>query len=489
MIGYPPTESAKGTPTLGQNRQFQWFSNPSLMYPVVMASAATLLQQGGDAVQWVDAVAEKIDRTSFFHLLAREQPDIFAFETKTPVIRQHLRFVNDLKHKFPAIKVVMMGDHVTAQPHETMRNAGVDCVLCGGDYDFLLRKWVDYIAGCSREIPPGVYFRRNGRIDSSGMFTLADNLDALPLIDRKLTKWWLYQKEYNMAGKPFFYTMSARDCWWGRCRFCSWQCLYPRCRVRRVSSVLDEIGELIQDYGAREIFDDAGTLPVGDWLTALCHGLMERGFNRQVHYSCNMRFGVLSRDDYRLMKQAGFRLLKFGLESANQATLDRIGKGMTVTDIVDGCKMARTEGLTVHLTMMVGYPWETKADALRTFKLAKYLMQKGFADILQATLLVPYPGTPLWDEARGREWFLFDPSEYERYDMTEPVLRVNGADAREVAAICGKIYGIYLSPGYLGSRLRRINSLKDLMFHLKGAWAVWGHLNDFVFSRQRGLHK
>jgi len=45
FIGYPPTKSNNGVALLSQNRQFQWFSNPSYLFPVVLGSAATLLKK------------------------------------------------------------------------------------------------------------------------------------------------------------------------------------------------------------------------------------------------------------------------------------------------------------------------------------------------------------------------------------------------------------------------------------------------------------
>ncbi|HPA19435.1 MAG TPA: B12-binding domain-containing radical SAM protein, partial [Verrucomicrobiae bacterium] len=57
-ISYPPLESTKGIPLLSQNRQFQWFNAPTYIYPVIPATAATLLQREGHAVVWDDAVAE-----------------------------------------------------------------------------------------------------------------------------------------------------------------------------------------------------------------------------------------------------------------------------------------------------------------------------------------------------------------------------------------------------------------------------------------------
>jgi len=179
------------------------------------------------------------------------------------------------------------------------------------------------------------------------------------------------------------------------------------------------------------------------------------------------------------MKRAGFRLLKFGLESANQKTLDRLNKGIKVVDISEGCKMAHKAGLTVHLTMIVGHPWEERKDALKTFKLAKGLMQSGKADVLQATVLIPYPGTPLWKEAKENNWFRFDPMDYERYDMREPVLKVKGGKAEDVEKVCEKIYTIFLTPRYIFARLKSIKSWGDVKFNLRGVKAVFGHLRDF----------
>jgi len=483
LIGYPPTESEKGTATLGQNRQFQWFSNPCLIYPIVPATAATMLKNEGHEVIWLDCVSEEVEWVDFIQLIEKEKPKLFAFETKTPVIRQHWRIINELKKRFPKMKIIIYGDHVTSFPEETMKNSEVDFVLTGGNYDFVLRDLIDYLIkgkGDKRlKIPKGVYYRNNKLIMNSGKFEINYKLDEAPFIDRELTKWWLYQKEYNISRNPYFYIMSGRDCWWGKCKFCSWPRMYPCFRVRSVENVLDEIGELIEKYDCREIFDDSGTLMVGKWLRQLCEGLISRGYNKKIRYSCNMRFGVLKQEDYELMKKAGFRLLKFGLESANQETLDKLDKGIEVKDIVEGCEIARKAGLTVHLTMIVGYPWETKEDALKTFKLAKMLMQSGKADVLQSTVLIPYPGTSLWKEAVKNNWFYINPNDYERYDQREPVLNTADNDPKGVVSVCEKIYTIFLTPSYVYRRLLSIRGWDDVMLNFRGVGAVFGHLSDF----------
>jgi radical SAM superfamily enzyme YgiQ (UPF0313 family) len=130
---------------------------------------------------------------------------------------------------------------------------------------------------------------------------------------------------------------------------------------------------------------------------------------------------------------------------------------------------------------MVGFPWETKEDASGTLMLAKKLMEDGLADVLQSTIVIPYPGTKLYNQALEFDWFRIDPKDYERYDMTEPILKTQDMTPKEVVKICDEIYRIYLSPKYILRRFRKsLTSKDDLMLNMKGIKAVLGHVKDFA---------
>ena len=64
-IAYPPLNAKKGAPLLSQNRQFQYFKEPTYIYPVVPAQAATLLKKAGHEVFWIDGIAEGISYEDF----------------------------------------------------------------------------------------------------------------------------------------------------------------------------------------------------------------------------------------------------------------------------------------------------------------------------------------------------------------------------------------------------------------------------------------
>jgi radical SAM superfamily enzyme YgiQ (UPF0313 family) len=493
LFSYPPLDLSKGYPTLGQNRQFQYFNAPTFIYPVVPAVAATMLKNDGHRVIWNDCIAEGMDRASYFDFVRREKPDLIVFESKTPVIKEHWSFINALKKELLASNVslltVLTGDHVTALPEESFRNSAVDFVLTGGDYDFLLRNLCRHLGsklstmdhGLSTPLEPGIWRRENGRITNSGPFMLNHDLDRAPFIDRELTRWGLYAYENgNYRRTPGTYIMSGRDCWWGRCSFCSWTRLYPEFRSRSVDNVLDEIGRIIRDFPVKEIMDDTGTFPRGDWLRDFCRGIVERGYRRFVGFDCNFRFGAASLEEYRMMAKAGFRFLLFGLESGNGETLDRLNKGITVEEIIDSCRLARHAGLYPHVTIMFGYPWEGYEQARKTYELGRYLLRKGYAYTMQATIVIPYPGTRLYGECLENGWLLT--SDWSDFDMRRPVMRIPFPE-RELLGLVRKLYSVAFDPLFLWHKVLSIRDRHDLKFFSRAGRKVFGHLRDFAGRR------
>jgi len=120
---------------------------------------------------------------------------------------------------------------------------------------------------------------------------------------------------------------------------------------------------------------------------------------------------------------------------------------------------------------------------LSTLNLAKMLMQKGWANTLQSTVVIPYPGSKLYAEALKNDWFRVDPKDYERFDMKEPVMKTTGMTAEEVMKLCDEIYKVFLSPKYMLKQFVRIRSLRDVKYSVKGLAKVLGHVKDFAKSK------
>ncbi len=503
VVGYPPIESKKGVPLLSQNRQFQYFNAPTYIYPMVPAYAASNLAAHGHEVTWLDGIAEKWTYGQWEEKLADARPDILLMETKCPVIRHHWEISARLRKNFPEMLQVWVGDHVTYLPQESFDQAPIDCIITGGDYDFLIVDLVNHLVG-GAPLPPGFWFpadhprlRSDGaredvtpggaRLKTTGPAALKHDLDELPFIDRDLTKWKLYAYENgNYKYTPGTYVYSGRDCWWNRCTFCVWDhTLNPPGTYRSFSAErhFAEVKHIIDNYPVKEVFDDAGTMRVGKWLRRFCELVIEHGYHKKVVFGCNMRFDGPDESLYKLMRKANFRFILYGLESGNQKTLDRIDKGLTPAQIEDGARMCKEAGLEPHVTVMLGYPWESLEEAQNTIDFARRLFKMGYIDTLQATICIPYPGTPMYRECKENGWLLTE--DYEDFDMRRPVMKTPLTD-EQMLRLTQQLYKSFLSPAFIIRKILGIRNWQDVKYLFMAGKRVIGHLLDFSPGQSKG---
>lgn len=496
-VGYPPIVSKKGVPLLSQNRQFQYFNAPTYIYPMVPAYAATNLQKQGYKVYWMDGIAEQKTYDEWVRDLKKINPDYLMVETKSPIAKYHWNIINDLKKRLPKLKLIWVGDHVTYLPLELFEKSKVDYAITGGDYDFVSVNLLNHIYK-NEPLEGGVYWRKGDTnirakplrtntlsskkiIYNSGTASLKHDLNSLPFVDRDLTKWKLYAyANGNYKYTPGTYMYSGRDCWWNRCTFCVWDhTINPLGSYRSFTPerLFDEVKHVVDNYGVKEIFDDAGTLFAGAKLQKFCELLIASGYNKKVRYGCNMRFNAIKTQElYNLMGKAGFRFILYGMESANQKTLDRLDKGTKEEDAIIGPMMAKKAGLDPHVTIMLGYPWESYDDARRTIEVAKYAFKKGYYETMQATIVIPYPGTPLYRECKEKGWLLTD--DYERFDMREPVMKTP-ISKEKLLGLEQDLYSAFMTPQYAIRKILGIRSLHDFKYLFYMAWKLLGHLLDF----------
>ncbi len=496
-IVYPPIKYKNEYPLLTQNRQFKFSKSLQVrIFPVVMGSLATMLKNNQHDVLFLDGINLRLDYQSFNQHVAEYQPDVVILETKAPVIKMHWKYITYLKNKLKRVKIILVGDHVSFFPEESLRHAPVDFVIKGSDYDFIITELLDYLNGKKNEMPGGVYTKRN----NSGPEKFYD-LNQLPIIDRDLTQWQIYGEAYLYH--PVAYIMSGRGCGGpnasknfkgkqildnlfdtkmpGLCTFCIWQYAYYRCtaRLRNPNKVADEIEQLVHRYHVKEIFDDneSGAVWNYDWLTSFYEEMKKRKLLKKVIISSNARADSLTEETCVLLKKLNYRLLKIGVESGNNDTLKKLKKDESIEEIVEGIKRAKRYGLIAMLTTMVGYPWENERATENTFKVTKEIMlyKTHFGDSLQSSIVIPYPGTPLYKEAMKNRWFVIRPKDYEKFDMAHKILK-SQIDSEKW---CKKLWRIHLHPWFLIKSLLTLRRWRDIKLALTGLISLFGHLGDY----------
>lgn len=243
--------------------------------------------------------------------------------------------------------------------------------------------------------------------------------DKLPIPDRTFTNSlnpkYLSYGNYKMSRGTHY--LSSNLCWWAGergCVFChdSSRIIQgePR-RVRSAQHVIAEMEDCVR-IGHNEAFDDAGTIPINHWLEEFCNAMIKTGLNKKIVLGCNLK---PIKQNFKLMKEAGFRFILVGIESANQETIDRIQKGQHSEKVIENMKAMSEAGLEPHATSMFGYEWETHEDAMRTVKLIHYLLKKGYVKTAQASVYSP-PRTQPDPNSRGHKYI---PMIYQAYRSPE----------------------------------------------------------------------
>ncbi len=483
-IAYPPVTKGGQFPLLSQNRHLKFSHSLEVrIFPLIPGHAASNLKQAGHDVLWLDGINERMEMSAYEARMTEFAPQLVMMETKAPVINTHWDYLRQAKALRPQTLFVLVGDHVSYYPQESLLRSPVDYVITGGDYDVILRDLVAHLEGRG-EMPKGVWWRdAEGTPVSSGPHTLEADLDTLPYIDRELTRWRTYGEAYLLP--EVAYILTGRGCGLenGRtstCTFCIWQhALWNKtARLRSPANVVGEIKELVA-LGAKEIFDDNETGPIYDraWMTEFHRLMLAEGLVGKIAISVNARGDLVDRDLARLMKVTGYRLLKIGIEAGDDESLAKLAKLEGIEKIKTGIRAVRDEGLVTLLTTMVGYPWQDEAGVARTYQVAKEMLlyKPKFGDCLQASVVVPYPGSPLWTHCVNKDWFLIDPHDYERFDMSVPILKTPIDQELWVK----RLWRLHLQPSFVLRSLLSIRSMAQANLAWRGVLSLAGHVMDY----------
>ena len=451
----PPVPSKKGQAQATQGRQSQYFKDPTYIYPIIPAIfISMLIGEPGQEFMWLDAIAEELNDKEFAQIIVNMKPDFIVMEANTMLFKRYCEIINGLKSSIPSIKIILAGEHVTSVPDTSSQ---ADFVIKGG-------KW----------------FYKAYKIITGKEWPISK---VLPHINREVSRWWLYAyKNGNFKHLPATYTMASLDCWYRPkqpCTFCSWTSYHPNTLTRTVDDFLQEVEELI-NFGFKEFFDDSGTFPVGKWLQEFCQEMIDRGYNKYIKWGCNMRFGTLQPEDFALMAKAGCRFIVWGFESANQNTLDLLHKGYKRGDANRDLISAKLVGIWNHLTCMIGYPWETLEDEKNTFRTVKWILTNDWAQSVQASICMPYPGTRLYQQCKEDNLLLNE--DWDSWDMTKPVVKLR-YDFKEALKLQKAYYDISFHPKFIINKLSKIRSKDDIKFYWRTAKKVFNRFGS-IFTNQ-----
>jgi len=421
--------------------------NPPPLFQMYAASVAR--KRGCDVSLWDAPVLDMS-----FELLVGQidyfGPDLIVQNTSTASFDYDLKLSKMLKNKRDRI-LTMVGPHVTAMAHEVMRSTSEVDIIALGEYDETIEDIASNLDDLSKV--KGIVFRKGKDVVNTGPRALIEDLDSLPYPAWDLVKINRYREStFPKTKRPVATIMSSRGCNY-HCSFC----LYPqvlfqfRLRLRDLNCVIDEIEWLHKESGVKFFyFEDDNFTASWKRVAKFCHLLKERRLN--ISWGCLSRTDKVTAERIRLMKDSGCFLIKYGVESGSQATLDAIGKKKVLEDIVHAFAVTKKVGIMTHATVMIGSPYETidKIHETRNF------VKKLGPDSVQFSICTPLPGTKFWEECAANGWLSYD--QWEDFDgVTGGVLNFPGLSKGEIReAVQNSYLDYYSSLPHIKQRIKRM---------------------------------
>ncbi len=318
-----------------------------------------------------------------FRRIEREHPSIVGVTTMSYQYLRTYSLVAEVKRRFPGTKIVLGGAHVCALGGETLRQCPSADYAIAGEGELPMR---DLCIGVPYEDIPGLQYRVDGQVRNGGPPRLVENLDHLPFPRYSSYPLERYANEIEIS--------TSRGCPHG-CIFCAVSNIMGRrVRFRDVRSVGEEV-EYFHRRGVRSIqIGDDNFLIDKERLRRLLAELRGRRLEGLIlRCGQGVRADDLTREILLEMKEAGFRHLGIGVESASDRVLEVVGKRSSVAKIERGITLACEMGFDVSLFFVVGSPTENLADVRESIRLAKkYPVMKAFF-----FNLIPFPATTLYE--------------------------------------------------------------------------------------------
>lgn len=441
--------------------------------PLGLESVAAFLR-GNHSVEILDAVSEgwnqywqlaSYPKVIFLGLSVREiikrikksSPDVvgvtWLFSTQNDAVNI---IIKEIRKNFPQIKIVVGGPYPSTNPVETLeKNFAIDVVVCG-EGEITLKKILDNKLEKLEEIQ-GIAFRRRNQIIVNSPRERIQNLNALPIPDRSLVKYNNYAKQFLFVfvytrlkslglNPPLLMKMSrvisnilfldkiyyflhnlksaneylpkadivtSRGCP-NFCSFCAIHNIWGHVwRGRSADGVLAEIDELIKKYKVKHINIQDDNFNISkSRVIEICKKIIERGYEITLSANSGTYIPTLDEEVLMWLHQAGFKYLRFSIESGSQEVLDKIIKKKIDLSQIKGIVVAcRRIGLKTEGAFIFGVPGESIDTMEQTTKFAN---EMGF-DNIKKFIFQPFPNTELFDVCARKGYFTSNYDQREVY--------------------------------------------------------------------------
>lgn len=430
--------------------------------PLGLAYLASSLERDGHEVKILDAFANMLSWTEFEEEVKKQKPDLIGIGGMTPIIDNTIKAIKICR---PHTSTIVVGG-----PHLAVHKQGFfhECpqadvgILGEGEESFkLLVKRIEN----KKDFwdVPGVVGPEKWNSPQKGV----ENLDSLPFPARHLLDHNLYR--YALwPGKRITTMITSRGCPY-KCIFCDKSIFGSQWRARSPENVVNELEMVVKEFGVHSIiiYDDLFTLKK-QRVIEICQGILGKGL--KIEWKCEGRVDRVDEEMLKWMKKAGCTYIAYGVESGNEHGLDYLQKGINLSQIRQAFKLTRQAGIKPMAYFILGIPVETFKESLNTIKFAKELNP----DYAQFSILSPYKGTRLYEDAKNRGWYQeVEANNPFDKDWKRPVLISEKWSEESLQKILRKAHSsFYFRPAYMLKKLIKVRSCRQISDLCSAGWGM-----------------
>lgn len=440
-----------------------------LFLPIGLAYLAAVLKKNGHEVTVIDCMASEMGHKQLKAKLASFKPDVVGITSMTPTIQSTLMSARAAKEVCPYATVTLGGPHATFMDRQILeQEAAVDVVVRGEGEQTLLEMTQNVADSKSLSKVDGITFRNSDQIIQTPNRPFIQNLDELPY-----PAYDCFQLDrYRLFGKLFLPIITSRGCPF-QCSFCTTSRIMGKeYRARSPKNIIDELEFLKNTYGADAFtfYDDTLTLDKNR-IFKICEGIKARKID--LPWDCQTRVDQVSREILTEMRETKCQQVFFGVESGCQEILDAVKKRTTVEQNAKAIKLAKEAGLFVAISIMIGYPGETRDMLKQTLD----FVRKTDPDDVYLCVATPYPGTEL--RRLVEKMGLKMSADWGLYDTVTPVFDNPLLSAEDILKLRKEFYDSFYSPKYVLRHLFKSNFYSRIMARTALNHIIWRAKSHF----------
>jgi len=332
--------------------------------------------------------ADKLSKAKTLQLIKQFHPDLIIISTTFPSMKEDMEWIYKLKKLRADTLIGIRGGQTCFIDLNLLfkKYPGLDFII-KGESEFVLEE----ILQKGLENAGGVSYLHNGELRDNNELPYNQYIDKLPFIDRSGLSVGSYRN--NLTFRPMSTIVVSRGCP-AKCKFC----LAPSTmgnsyRLREVDKIIEELSKRIKT-GIDSFFFRAETFTYNkSWVIDLCRKIVEKKW--KISWVSNSRTDTIDEEMIRHMAAAGCVGLSIGIETNTNQTIQWMNKGVNHSNpnyIQQLIKMIHSYEIFTLGYYIIGFPWETRNDILKTTELAKKIN----ASFSEFFFPYPFPGTDLY---------------------------------------------------------------------------------------------